>query len=212
MTGTQVKGKGLAYLTGFDLKPKGRIARSLTLRSVPDPTERNFPQDMLTLYYGSGTTLKELSRVHHEAISHGQDLYQITVAVDVKEIILEFMTLSDLKFSRMLNLERASKEVLEKIKEYWWDYLKSEGYSDEWIETHVEWRRHRFVSDRPDLLERLKNEPEFKNLALIIYQVVSDNNIYKAATVLDPSAIREVQCKNRADIKVEIDESVLAVA
>ena len=198
----------MAYLTGYNLKPKGRIVRELTLTNIQNPSGREFPKDLPTLYYGAQTTLRQMAMVHAEAIRNKQDLYQITVAVDVDNIIVEFLTFEDLKKTRMMNMERISKDVNEKIQDYWWSYLKNEGFSDEWIKDNVEWRRHRFMSDRPDLLSHLVKEPEFRHLSMIIYQVVDTekSDIYKVATVVNPHAIKSVTCKSHPDIPVTIEE------
>jgi hypothetical protein len=200
--------KGTAYLTGYNLKPKGRMVRELTLRNIENPSSREFPKDFHTLYYGAQTTLRQMSKVHAEAIRNKQDLYQITVAVDVDNIIVEFLTFEDLKKTRMMNMERISKEVSEKIQDYWWGYLKDEGLSDQWIKDNVEWRRHRFMSDRPDLIEHLAKEPEFKHLSMIIYQVVDTekSDIYKVATIVNPQAVKSATCKSHPDIPVTIEE------
>lgn len=197
---------GMAYLTGYSLKPKGRHVRELQLDRIESPSQREFPTEYLTLYYGAQTTLREMSKIHAEALRNKQDLYQISVAVNVQKVIVEFLTFEDLKKTRLLNMERISKSVAERIQEYWWNYLREEGKSDEWIKDNVEWRRHRFMSDRPDLVARLAKEPEFSHLSLIVYQVVEGSEVYKVGTVVDPTAVKGATCKNHPELPVILPE------
>lgn len=195
---------GIIPLTGYALKPKGRRIRELELRSIEPPSGREYPKDHLTLLYGRDTTLRELSRVHNEAISHGQQMCQIDVSVNVGRVIVEYATFDDLKRTRFLNMERASKAVLVRIQQYWCGYLRGEGRSAAWITSNVEWRHHRFMSDRPDLVPRLAAEPEFANLALIAYQVVEGRDIYKAGTILDAESITAVTWAADPQLKVKL--------
>lgn len=195
---------GIIPLTGYALKPRGRRIRELELRSIAPPSGRQYPQDHLTLLYGRDTTLREMSRVHNEAIRNGQQMCAIDVSVNVGRVIVEYATFDDLKRTRFLNMERASKAVLERIQQYWCGYLGAEGRSAAWIEGNVEWRHHRFMSDRPDLVPRLANEEEFAHLALIAYQVVEGQEIYKAGTILDAGSITEVTWAADPQLKVAL--------
>jgi len=202
--------KGLAYLTCFDLKPKGRQARSLELKSIIAPHDREFDPNTMVMFYGAQSTLREMAKIHAQAISNGQDLYQIAVGVEVTKIIVEFLTLEDLKNTRMMNMERISKEVQSKIQEYWYNYLKAEGKSEEWITDNVEWRSHRYMSDRPDLVAKLAKEKEFKHLSLIAFQMVYNNTIYKVGMILDKKAIRDVKCKTHSNVPVAMGGKVVS--
>lgn len=207
MTQAKIKvERGVAYLTGYSVKPKGRRVRELELTSIGSPSQRNFPSENLSLFYGAQATLREMAKVHAEAIRNKQDLYQITVGIDVQKVTVEFLTFEDLKGTRMMNMERISHKVADCIQAYWSQYLHEEGRSDEWIANNVEWRRHRFMSDRPDLVTRLCKEPEFRHLALIIYQVVEGSDVYKVGTVLDPKAIKNAECTNSPGLPVRLPE------
>lgn len=195
---------GIIPLTGYALKPKGRRIRELQLRSIAPPSGREYPQDHLTLLYGRDTTLREMSRVHNEAIRNAQQMCAIDVSVNVDRVIVEYATFGDLKRTRFLNMERASSAVLERIQQYWYGYLLGEGRNAAWIKGNVEWRHHRFMSDRPDLVPRLANEAEFAHLALIAYQVVEGCEIYKAGTILDARAITDVTWAADPQLKVTL--------
>lgn len=197
--------KSTAYLTGFDVKPKQRNIRAVTLRNIPEPKDRQLAPGCVTLYYGMGNTLKAMATHHRDAISQGMDMYTIAAGVNVGNIIVEFLTFEDLKKTKFMNVERISKEVMAKIEEYWWDYLKSEGKSDDWIKENVEFRRHRFMSDRPDLVAKLAREPEFKHLNLIVHQIVNDGMIIKVGVVTHPDQIKEMVCRTNPNIKVTLE-------
>lgn len=197
-------GPGIIPLTGYARVPKGRRVRHLQLCSIDEPSERAWADDSLTLFHGSGTALRQLSKVHNDAIRNRQDIYVIEVSLNAEKSIVDFLTFDDLKRTRFLSMERASKAVLECIHSYWRGYLREEGRSDEWISANVEWRHHRFMSDRPDLVPRLGMEHEFRHLALIAFQIVEGREIYKAATVLDPTAITEMKWTVNPDLQVTI--------
>lgn len=199
---------GIIPLTGYALKPKGRRIRELQLRSIAPPSGREYPKDHLTLLYGRDTALREMSKVHNEAISNGQQMCAIDVSVNVGRVIVEYATFDDLKRTRFLNMERTSRAVLERIQQYWGSYLREEGRSDDWIKGNVEWRHHRFMSDRPDLVARLADEEEFAQLALIAYQVVEGGEIYKAGTILDAGSITEVTWADDPQLKVTLAPQV----
>jgi hypothetical protein len=201
--------KGLAYLTGYDLRPRGRTVRSLDLKPQIDLDGREFESGTIALLYGAQATLRQMSRLHAAAIRTQQDLYSISVGVDVENIIIEFLTREDLKNTKMMNLERISKELQLIIQDYWRGYLKQEGRSDSWIDDNVEWRSHRYVSDRPDLITKLGKEPEFKHLNLIIAQVVDNNEVFKLGVILNKDAIVEVTCKTHPNIPIRIDGKVV---
>ena len=204
--------KDVAYLVGFDLKPKQRNIRSVKLASIPKPSERSWAPGCLTLYYGAGQTLRALAAQHVEASKNGQEMYQIDVGLNVGTIILEFITFEDLKKTRMINVERVSKQVEERIQSYWWDYLKQEGKSDEWIKDNVEWRRHRYMSDRPDLVAQLAKEPEFKHLTLIVHQVVQNAEVFRVGVVTDITQIKSINCKTNPSVTVTLETQEEAIA
>jgi hypothetical protein len=201
--------KGLAYLTGYDLRPRGRTVRMLDLTPRIDIDGREFDPNTIALFYGAQATLRQMSRLHAYAIRTQQDLYQISLGIDVENIIIEFLTLDDLKNTKMMNMERISKELQLLIQSYWRGYLKEEGLSDEWIDANVEWRSHRYVSERPDLISKLAKEPEFRHLNLIIAQIVENNEVLKIGIVLKKEAIEDVSCKTHPNIPVRIDGKVV---
>ena len=204
--------KELAYLVGFDLKPKQRNIRSIKLTNIPAPKERSWAPGCLTLYYGAGQTLKALASQHIEASKNGQDMYQIDVGLHVGKIVLEFLTFEDLKKTKMMNVERVSKQVEEKIQDYWWDYLKQEGRSDDWIKANVEWRRHRYMSDRPDLIAKLSQEPEFKHLTMIVHQMVQNSEIFRVGVITDLTQIKSITCRNNPSVTVTLEPQDEAIA
>lgn len=194
---------GWVYLMGYSLEPKGRHVRELSLEKIPNPPGREFPSEHCTLYYGAQTTLKEMSKIHAAAIRNKQHLYQITVAVNVGKIIVERLAFEDLKKTRFLNMEGISTLMEERIQGYWSGYLRQEGRDDQWIRDNVDWGSRRFISDRPDLVPRLAEEPEFSHLALIVYQVAAGSEMLKVGTILDRAAMR-AECKADPSVFVNI--------
>jgi hypothetical protein len=196
---------GVAYLTGYVLEPEGLHPREVQLTSVAHPSPgRAFPSQYLTQYYGAQTTLREIPRRRTEAILNKQELYEITTAVRVQNIIVEPLTFEKLNLTRMMNMECLSNAVKDRIEEYWSSYLREEGRADEWTKENADCGSIDFISDRLDLLPRLATESEFSHLALIVYPVAVGSTVVRVGTVLDHTAIRRHECKEHRNLEVGI--------
>lgn len=180
----------------FITTPKGRRVRQAALRSVPPPDDVPAPPHLL-LYHGQAAQ-QALARHHVAAQRAGHDLHPVQVTVDVGRSVVEFLTPDDLQQTGMMNVARVGAAVRDMIVAYWRGYLRAEGCSDAWLDAQVEWRAHRYLATRPDLLARLVTEPEFAHLRLVAFDWIEQGRPCRVALVPDRGAIVAAWCPTLA--------------
>lgn len=165
--------------------------QEVILNNTPMPKGKRAPENALVAYFGFRDFLDGVSEWRKEADRTGLGFCQVDIEVDVGQVFTVHTTPENLPETNFLNFRRMSRSLEDIVTTYWWDYLKAEGMSSEQLEG-MEWRYQNYVAERPDLVSKLHDEPEFRHLTLIVHPVREDDGKMrqKAALFSDKAVVK----------------------
>jgi hypothetical protein len=189
-------------LTSFFTYNASNVPKQVILNNVPMPKSVSAPEGTLATFYGFHDTLAGLAKWRRDADRTGQGFCSVELMTEIGTAHTINANPENISETKFLNFSRMTRALEDKIIDYWKGYLKEEGMSDEALKTYS-WRNLNYVMERPDLLNRLRQEEEFKHLDVMVYQVREDDgNIQQKASIFNRDAIVQVNVIDNPEIEV----------
>ena len=162
------------------------------------------PADGLSLLYGMRNSLETLGAYNRIAKQHGARAIQIEATCNVARDTTNSARLDQLPHLDFLHVGRLQKDTRDLIRSYWAKYMKKDP-----MVSQGEFDRAfggssgalSFIAQHPTYFSQLRHEPEFKNIRIFAYPVVSSLGAEFRATIFDPSSINEMNLSGYPSVK-----------
>lgn len=165
---------------------------SYELGDVLAPDGITYPEAGVTTYYGFSSSTNSLANAFKYAVSVGLELHSVALMFTFDEEINVGFGLDELPNRKVLSIDKVKGDLGDKIKEIWrgflmdipgaWEECIKKGYTDSRGNFQLQGFTNA-VADRPYLLSKLWELPEFNHLHIIIYGVLEDGVLSNRATV-----------------------------
>jgi len=203
-------------LTGILPIPEGQTPSdqvTYTLDNVPfpppsDPAKApqglSPPPNGLTLLYGQRVGMVGLAQVR--AMLAQSNLRTVPVTVTLSQDIgaSSHYQKTDLKKTRILHLDRLSADLRDRVVDLFEGYAASEGIPFVQADGATVHERFEVVMYRPHLIARLREERDFKHLAVICYPVLTAGKLTKRATLFNADVVESVSCQFFNNLTIEL--------
>ena len=187
--------KGQFIATGVVRAPADEAQRARTLpvelASIPLPPKTtkiiSWPRG-LTLFYAKGGQAA-FAEVLRNLAQRNEFPVPLDVTVDVGTIFSGNLNLADLPRAGLVRSNYLSNQVENILIGHWRRWLLEEGVGERDLQMR-NWRNQNYIAERPDLISRLKETPEFGHIKAFSW-VGAYGAVTKAGfcAVLDLSAV-----------------------